>query len=383
MHKPTFDQWLNQRYGAPKAILLDALGELSQWAASFDALIDAETIQRLGDQHFNGQAKSFYLKNRAGIGNQKQWGAITLGETNNMGKGTPVVIPIFLIRTYKYGLRGNFSTAKFLWRKYREETSYPQKLYSRRTDQHHSYSEVCAKLFEEQAQHKEAQDKMTEAAHQAAQAVTERIINASTLATRLPSCFQGHNLPSEVCGPMRILESTIQARLYSRSKDQWVNTTLHPRNIIIPIMNLESGEFVNCQSIDPNGKGLKTFLPGAFISGAFSPIHNNADSWVITEGYKTGLAVNAMDNANIAVALSANNVPKVAQALRLAFGKDVPIFTATDNDKDGKAYADKAMQQSGTKRIIEPDLFDSADWADVTKTLGLARAAAMYHANKS
>ncbi|EII3728437.1 TPA: hypothetical protein I7D97_003360 [Vibrio cholerae] len=381
MYKLPFNQWLNQRYDSPKAILFDVLSDLSQWAATYDALIDTETLNRLDNHHFNGNAKSFYLKNREGKNNQKQWGSIILGETNNIGKSTPVLIPIFLIQTYRTGMRGTFSTASFLWKKYHQESGNQDS--SKPLPKKTTYTDKCVQLTNEQDKHRNLLQRMTDAAHEAAEAVTARIMDASRPISRLPEYFLECNLPESVCGELRVLEQSIQARLFSRSKEQWIQTVIYPRDIIVPIINLESGQYVNCQTISPRRNGLKKFLPGGFIEGAFSPINNLADAWVISEGYRTGLAINALDNVNVAVALSANNVPKVAKALRNVLGHDVPIFTATDNDNDGRVYASKAENESGTKRIREPDLFEGADWADVTKAFGLARAATAYHANKS
>lgn len=89
---------------------------------------------------------------------------------------------------------------------------------------------------------------------------------------------------------------------------------------------------------------------------------DNAVIW-LTEGYATGLTVHHLTGETVCVALSANNLPALAQQLRTHY-PDALLLLAADNDENGtgQSRATEAAQLSGGKLAL-PSVV--GDWNDV------------------
>lgn len=379
MARINFDSWVNQTYNSPLEILLDCLSSLQSKAAECNASIDAKTLSSLTQSHFLNK-KSFYLKNRRGISDSKQYARIVMGQT-----GDRTMIPIVLFKSYssKHGHDSTFSPASHLWRRYK---SHKDESVTTSSTACTNYKDASTTSESELALLQDEQDALDRSARQAAAIAIQKIEKHSQLCTRLPSIFEGHNIPDVALGFCRIITDNIQARLYSRTKGQWVNLTIaRPRDIAVPIYNLETGEVSNIQVIPANGSQHKSFLAGAQFMGLTSLIIGQGDwqnnDWVVCEGFKTGCAIAALESANIAPALAANNVPNVVALIKSIYPNS-NVYVANDNDPDGIKYRRKAVE-IGAIPVLEPDLFSGADWADVTKHIGIHRAMDKWEQHKS
>lgn len=372
MARINFDSWVNQTYNSPLEILLDCLASLQSKAAECNASIDAKTLSSLTQSHFLNR-KSFYLKNRRGVSDSKQYARIVMGQT-----GDKTLIPIVLFKSYssKHGHDSTFSPASHLWGRYKRHSGSPS---SNSVSGDNNYQKASTTSDSELALLQDEQDALDRSANQAAALAIQKIEKHSQLCSRLPSIFEGHNIPDTALGFCRIVSDNVQARLYSRTKGQWVTITIaRPRDIVVPIYDLETGEVSNIQIIPANTSQNKNFLAGAKFMGLTSLIINTSQSdwqsndWVVCEGFKTGCAIAALESANIAPALSANNVPNVVALLKALYPSS-NVYVANDNDDDGTKYRRKAVEL-GALAVLEPDLYPGADWADVTKHIGLHRA---------
>lgn len=380
MAKQNFDDWMDSQYDTPLDILLDFLPDLQASAAEANASIDAETLSKLNNTHFKN-AKSFYLKDRRGRSNSKQWARIVMGTT---GKDTP--IPIVLFRTYsnKHGNDSTFSPARLLWDRFKRR-HFSSSASPKRSNT--SYRESIQVTDHEKALLRDEEAALTRSAHQAALIAIGKIETHSEQCSTLPSVFHGHNIPENAHGYARIVTRMVEARLYSRNRSEWLTIKIaQPRDIAIPIYDLRTGEVVNSQVIPANRNGSKRFIAGAPIIGKTALLIDNDpnwenNDWVVCEGYKTGAAIKALEHCNIAPALAANNTPHIVKLLKELY-PDKKVYIANDNDPDGRKYRKQAVEL-GAIPIYEPDLFESCDWADVSKELGTQRTMEMWERNKS
>ncbi|CAI2518764.1 primase-helicase zinc-binding domain-containing protein [Serratia liquefaciens] len=137
--------------------------------------------------------------------------------------------------------------------------------------------------------------------------------------------------------------------------------TYQPGDLLLPLTD-SAGEVVNVQLI--NAAGDKRTLAGGQVKDAwhFLPGQDNAIIW-LTEGYVTGLTVHQLTGESVCVALSANNLPTMAQQLRTRYPGAV-LLLAADNDENGtgQTRAAEAAQLSGGKPALPPEI---GDWNDV------------------
>ncbi|CAI0698157.1 DNA primase TraC [Serratia liquefaciens] len=137
--------------------------------------------------------------------------------------------------------------------------------------------------------------------------------------------------------------------------------TYQSGDLLVPLTD-STGEVVNVQLI--NAAGDKRTLAGGQVKDAchFLPGQDNAVIW-LTEGYATGLTVHELTGESVCVALSANNLPAMAQQLRAHY-PDALLLLAADNDENGtgQARATEAAQLSGGKPALPSE---AGDWNDI------------------
>ncbi len=118
-------------------------------------------------------------------------------------------------------------------------------------------------------------------------------------------------------------------------------------------------------------------MKGAFVS--LSPLPSEPPiQVVITEGYATALTVSQLTAGCVVAAISAGNLPNVAQSLRARW-PEVKIIIAGDNDfqdggeNPGRAFAERAAKAVGGWMTLPPGEI-KADWNDFHREHGITRA---------
>ena len=105
-------------------------------------------------------------------------------------------------------------------------------------------------------------------------------------------------------------------------------------SIVVPIYDIR-GRLMNCQVIDEDGN--KLFFP-APIGAGFHCIGNISDDTeviLVTEGYASGVSLRLCLDYPVVVTFAANNMHKVAEALREKYPDIKFIFMADDDEVDG------------------------------------------------
>ena len=101
----------------------------------------------------------------------------------------------------------------------------------------------------------------------------------------------------------------------------------HEDCLIIPVFGINN-ELNGLQRIDADGR--KKFLAGTRKKGSFFSIPGNG-TYLICEGFSTGVSLHEATGANIAVAFDAGNLPRVARAVSKKIDPK-NIIIAGDND---------------------------------------------------
>lgn len=150
-------------------------------------------------------------------------------------------------------------------------------------------------------------------------------------------------------------------------------------SLLLPLTT-NTGAVTGAQLIAPTGE--KSILPGSTMKGAFvslSPLPSEPPvQVVITEGYATALTVSQLTAGCVVAAISAGNLPNVAQSLRSRW-PEVKIIIAGDNDfqdggeNPGRAFAERAAKAVGGWMTLPPGEI-KADWNDFHREHGITRA---------
>ena len=150
-------------------------------------------------------------------------------------------------------------------------------------------------------------------------------------------------------------------------------------SLLLPLTT-NTGAVTGAQLIAPTGE--KSILPGSTMKGAFvslSPLPSEPPvQVVITEGYATALTVSQLTAGCVVAAISAGNLPNVAQSLRARW-PEVKIIIAGDNDfqdggeNPGRAFAERAAKSVGGWMTLPPGEI-KADWNDFHREHGITRA---------
>lgn len=142
--------------------------------------------------------------------------------------------------------------------------------------------------------------------------------------------------------------------------------TYQPGDLLLPLTNA-AGEVVNVQLI--NAAGDKRTLAGGQVKDACHSLAgpDHAVIW-LTEGYATGLTVHQLTGESVCIALSANNLPTLAQQLRAQY-PDALLLLAADNDENGtgQTRATEAAQLTGATLALPPM---TGDWNDLYQQQG-------------
>ncbi|RDL12645.1 primase-helicase zinc-binding domain-containing protein, partial [Serratia fonticola] len=142
--------------------------------------------------------------------------------------------------------------------------------------------------------------------------------------------------------------------------------TYQPGDLLLPLTNT-AGEVVNVQLI--NAAGDKRTLAGGQVKDACHSLAgpDHAVIW-LTEGYATGLTVHQLTGESVCIALSANNLPALAQQLRAQY-PDALLLLAADNDENGtgQTRATEAAQLTGATLALPPMI---GDWNDLYQQQG-------------
>ncbi len=113
--------------------------------------------------------------------------------------------------------------------------------------------------------------------------------------------------------------------------------------LLVP-MGDAAGNLWNVQTIGPDGE--KRFLTGGRIKGTFWRCGMAVDRLVIGEGMATCAAVRRATGLPVIAAMTAGNLPAIAEAVR-AKRTDLTIIIAADDDKAGMEAARIASQRTG------------------------------------
>lgn len=162
----------------------------------------------------------------------------------------------------------------------------------------------------------------------------------------------------------------------------------HENCLIVPVFGV-NGELNGLQRIDADCR--KKFLTGTRKKGSFFSIRGNG-TYLICEGFSTGVSLHEATGASIVVAFDAGNLSHVARAVSKKVGPE-KIIIAGDNDawklKEGQPnigadMAKKAAQKIGAKVILpefkNPDGKKTTDFNDLHLIEGLDTIKAQFDA---
>ncbi|EGQ8679244.1 hypothetical protein ACUT8K_002931 [Vibrio parahaemolyticus] len=380
MAKP-FDEWLNKRYSSPVEILLEDIVALSHKAADCNALINEQTLTKLGPSHLMGNGKRIYLPNLRNIKDSKQYLVIRMGVT---GESAP--IPIVIFRSYRtsFETQSVYSPAGYLWRKFREEKDKPQHTQTNSS----TYNDSIAQFKALQKSLEEEEREVRASAFDAAQVAIRRLYKKSQQVKCLPSILQQKGITQYIPDEARICHSTVSSKVYLSTKDEWKDTVIaYPRDLIIPIYDDKFKNIINVQVISANNPSRKRFIPGGPTQTLSMPLAtiNNIEATtispirVILEGYRTAKAAEFLHSKSALgiptqffVGFSASNIPFSLSNIEKAFGH-IPTFTAFDHDAQDSDYAKQAIEL-GAFPLPAPTHKRNADWADVLTDYPLDQA---------
>ncbi|PLR36739.1 DNA primase [Chimaeribacter californicus] len=150
------------------------------------------------------------------------------------------------------------------------------------------------------------------------------------------------------------------------------DTTYQPGDLLVPLTGF-TGDPVNVQLI--NADGTKRTLSGGQVKEAFHHLGEPGDTLWLTEGYATGLTVHRLTGQAVFVALSANNLPALAERLHAEYPEAL-ILIAADNDENGTGQlrAEAAAKRCNGKPALPPV---TGDWNDVFQAEGEITTKAM------
>jgi len=108
---------------------------------------------------------------------------------------------------------------------------------------------------------------------------------------------------------------------------------LYKRNIVVPIINTDTGQLESLQYI--SDRGAKWFHTGGAINGNCLPLKEPSepmDEIYICEGYSTGMTIRQVMAKPVIVAFNAGNMKAVTEKARVKY-PDAKIIIAGDNDQ--------------------------------------------------
>ncbi|ENN6469912.1 hypothetical protein AB9X29_003713 [Vibrio vulnificus] len=369
----TFDHWINRRFSSPIDILRDDLTQLSQVGAKCNALISDDVLRSLDFKHFSGQGPKIYLPNLKGVKDSKQYAVIKIGTTGNN-----VPIPIVIFRSYRtsFDTQAVYSPAAFLWREYRHNKTQM----TPDTNINNGYQKATDQAKEQYESLKEERKQLAIAAFDASQVALRRLYQNSQCTQQLPNYLKEKGITKWIPDESRICHSSVSANLYIKSRDHWRQLTIaYPRDILIPVYDLENRNVINIQIVSARDTRQKRFLPGAPTMNLSLRLNQSDINpkqsppiFVVLEGYRTAKACEFLHyqtdldiDAIFVMGLAANNLPGVISKLKSEH-PDSLVLAGFDRDAINTDYARHAISM-GAALITPPDHHPKADWADVTK----------------
>ena len=115
--------------------------------------------------------------------------------------------------------------------------------------------------------------------------------------------------------------------------------------LLVPMQD-DTGAIWNLQRIPPESGALKLYLKGGRTKGLFWWAGRIAERVVIAEGMGTAAAVRRATALPVIAAMTASNLPVVAEAVR-ARRPDLHITIAADDDPEGHKRAHEAAALAG------------------------------------
>jgi len=125
--------------------------------------------------------------------------------------------------------------------------------------------------------------------------------------------------------------------------------------LIIPIID-KDGKIRNLQYIDHSGD--KKFHGGAEITGCSFVIHGG-ETLYLCEGFATGASIFEATGGTVVCAMSANNLPPVANLLT----GQVVVVADNDESGTGERYGRIAAEAIGARLVMPPTRGDANDYA--------------------
>ena len=369
--KRDLNEWFHDNFNTPKAILVEYLNEINSAAALVGATLPSNFLEKLVITDRISKSHMIYLPSISGTNDQKQYAFAFLGTLDYKTHSIPV--PLITFSSFKLSINSHtWSPSRSLiddFKRYKNIASYGIRKSSE------SYEQTVANLKAIAKEQDIQNEKVIQEANKAAR-------NLSFCQTR-KSLVQTIEHPSEAFGIEGLTQNSLtefictrsaSSKLFVTSKHVWKQcVAAYPRDIIIPMYDICTGQLSNLQVIRKLSKSTqKRFLPGGKMLNQctiISPeIINN--SYIITEGYKTGRVLEETKVSTVICAFSAKNVPNIVKELRRR-EPSATIFTATDNDKDGQIVEKICKEQYNSIPIPPPRLFKGSDWADLACEKGL------------
>lgn len=149
------------------------------------------------------------------------------------------------------------------------------------------------------------------------------------------------------------------------------------KQLVVPLTY--DGALCNLQLIDE--EGIKRFLTGGRVTGAYFLIGEVIDEVYIAEGFATGCTIAQIAGKPVCVAMNAGNLPSVASSLREQF-PDAAICICADADEVGLRKAQvAALAVDGT--VVSPAVANLDDISDFNDMAAVCDADEILEALKS
>lgn len=370
-HHQNFTQWFENNFSSPKAVLVEYLEELQNKALEIGASLPADFIRNIEISSCVSNKNYLYLPTYKGVNDTKQYAYAFMGTTNF--KNCEVKVPIVVFSSFRLS-QGHVTWAPS--KRLIDDFKRSRKITAYADSPNKSYAALLKELEENESKYKEQREQLRIKANTAAAELSQAQLR--------PALIQPVSNPIDYfdiqgLSPNNVTEficsRSVYNTLYIQSKKTWQKcSAASPRDLIIPMYDIMDGQISNLQRIRilSNRKTEKRFLPGGKMLNQCTILSEriNPNVFIVTEGYKTGRVVNEANCGTVYCAFASNNVLNIVRAIRQRYPSAL-IFTATDNDMDGKKAAEASREECKAIIIPPPNLFKGSDHADLAKAKGL------------
>lgn len=366
-----FTQWFESNFSSPKAIIMEYFEELQNKAAEVGAALPPDFIQKLSITCNSEQRDYTYLPTFKGVNDTKQFAYAFMGDTNF--KDCSVKVPIVIFCSFK------LSVGYVTWapsRRLIADFKRSKKVIPYVDTPDKSYKELLLKMEEDELKNAQQRDILKAKSNQAASELSAAQLRSGLIqAVVEPSYYFGINGLSFNKWSEFVCVRSVRDMLYVQSKKTWKECFVaSPKDLIIPMYDINNGQLTNIQRIRPlaNGKAEKRFLPGGRMLEQCAMVseHLNTNTFIVTEGYKTARIIDEAKVGTVYCAFASNNILLIVRGIRARYPL-ARIYTATDNDLDGVKSAEAAKEQYDSVIIPPPQLFKGSDWADLAAEIGI------------